>query len=383
MTEIINKHENSETSEKTPSLNPCAGHCGECSCPSGANDAAKIQPVAGLTPPVTTQPVYQIHARFRDRSKLINCYSFDGGIKEDANCVVATEDGPQFGHTVKLPKLIADGKTDGLMKLIRIATTEDIKHYYENIQKEKEAYKACQQKIEEKNIEMKLVEVDYSLDRSKIVFYFTAEKRTDFRELVKDLAYLLKARIEMRQIGVRDEAKMLGGYGCCGRELCCVSFLKDFVPVTIKMAKEQHLPLNQTKISGMCGRLMCCLAYEQGQYDSIKKAALANTASVQAGVNTPNSAVVQTKTAAATSFSSNKRQNNRQQRGNNRQNRPNKEREQGNNSKQGQKSWYNSQNNRPNNPNNRETAVLEPRKPAAVQPPASFPSESEENGEKK
>lgn len=364
MTEIINKHENSETSEKTPSLNPCAGHCGECSCPSGANDAAKIQPVAGLTPPVTTQPVYQIHARFRDRSKLINCYSFDGGIKEDANCVVATEDGPQFGHTVKLPKLIADGKTDGLMKLIRIATTEDIKHYYENIQKEKEAYKACQQKIEEKNIEMKLVEVDYSLDRSKIVFYFTAEKRTDFRELVKDLAYLLKARIEMRQIGVRDEAKMLGGYGCCGRELCCVSFLKDFVPVTIKMAKEQHLPLNQTKISGMCGRLMCCLAYEQGQYDSIKKASLANLA---AGVSPKEEPGFKPPVKTQENRPSGSNNNNRRPQ-ENRNNRPNKDRDSNNKNNQGQKSWYNNQQNRHNN--NRANAPVQ----AQLQKPAAAPA---------
>ena len=227
----------------------------------------QAQPIAAAV------PFYQVPVRFRDRCKIINCFSTDANIKEENNCVVDTADGPQFGQAVKAAKLITDGKIDGFLKLLRIAAPEDVKHFYENIQKEKEAYKSCQQKIEEKSLEMKLVEADYSLDRTKIVFYFTAEKRMDFRELVKDLAYLLKARIEMRQIGVRDEAKMLGGYGCCGRELCCVSFLKDFIPVTIKMAKVQNLPLNQTKISGMCGRLMCCLAYEQGQYDSLRAAA--------------------------------------------------------------------------------------------------------------
>lgn len=233
----------------------------------------QITTVNQQKPAAATGPFYKISVRFRDRCKIVNCYSLDANIKEENNCVVETSDGPQFGQVVKAPKVIADGKIDEHLKLIRVATPEDTKHFYENIQKEKDAFKSCQQKIEEKSLEMKLVEADYSLDRSKIVFYFTAEKRMDFRELVKDLAYLLKARIEMRQIGVRDEAKMLGGYGCCGRELCCVSFLKDFIPVTIKMAKIQHLPLNQTKISGMCGRLMCCLAYEQGQYDSIRAAA--------------------------------------------------------------------------------------------------------------
>ncbi len=257
------------------------------SCPG----CSQTTPLAPVSTPVSAQavqteavkpatvvvsapgPLYQIPVRFRDRCKIVNCFSTDLNIKEGNNCVVDTADGPQFGQVVKVPKLITDNRMEGYLKFLRVATPEDVKHFYENIQKEKEAYKACQQKIEEKSLEMKLVEADYSLDRTKIVFYFTAEKRMDFRELVKDLAYLLKARIEMRQIGVRDEAKMLGGYGCCGRELCCVSFLKDFIPVTIKMAKVQHLPLNQTKISGMCGRLMCCLAYEQGQYDTIRAAA--------------------------------------------------------------------------------------------------------------
>ncbi|MFH1073968.1 MAG: regulatory iron-sulfur-containing complex subunit RicT [Candidatus Firestonebacteria bacterium] len=308
--------------------------------------------------------VFQIHVRFRDRCKLFNCFSYDGSIKEEANCVVDSDDGPQFGQVVNQPKLIPDGKIEGLMKILRVALPDDIKHYYENIQKEKDAYKSCQQKIEEKALEMKLVEADYSLDRSKIVFYFTAEKRMDFRELVKDLAYLLKARIEMRQIGVRDEAKMLGGYGCCGRELCCVSFLKDFVPVTIKMAKEQQLPLNQTKISGMCGRLMCCLAYEQGQYDSVKEAALANINKLQETKDVKSSES-QIKAAVETpgvNNSSRQWQNNRKQPNNNNQNGHNKDKHQSNQNNQAQKSWYNSYQNRQNNAVNKPGSVIEPPK---------------------
>jgi len=294
--------------------------------------------------------------------KLFNCFSYDGSFKEGANCVVDSEDGPQFGQVVKLPKLIADGKTDGLMKILRLASQEDVKHFYENIQKEKDAYKSCQQKIEEKSLEMKLVEADYSLDRTKIVFYFTAEKRMDFRELVKDLAYLLKARIEMRQIGVRDEAKMLGGYGCCGRELCCVSFLKDFVPVTIKMAKEQHLPLNQTKISGMCGRLMCCLAYEQGQYDSVKEAALANLN--RTDKNSEIKAPAEQQKAPVKTQGSNTSakpwQNNRKQQNNNNQNNQNRNRDPKRQNNQNKKSWYDGQQRKQQN----QTGKVEPAKEA-------------------
>ena len=170
------------------------------------------------------------------------------------------------------PKTVTDHKHVNFYKINRIATAEDALKFKENIEKEKEAYKICLQKITEKKLEMKLVEADYTFDRSKIIFYFTAEKRVDFRDLVKDLAYALKTRIDMRQIGVRDEAKMLGGYGCCGRELCCVTHLRDFIPVTIRMAKEQNLPLNPAKISGMCGRLMCCLSYEHEMYRQLKEA---------------------------------------------------------------------------------------------------------------
>jgi len=158
-----------------------------------------------------------------------------------------------------------------LKSVIRIATEEDKKQIAENIKKAREAFSICQENIVAHKLEMKLVNAEYSFDRSKILFYFTAEGRIDFRNLVKDLARRFKARIEMRQIGVRDEAKLCGGYGSCGRELCCVRFLKDFEPVTIKMAKEQGLPLNPPKISGLCGRLMCCLSYEYKCYRDLSK----------------------------------------------------------------------------------------------------------------
>jgi cell fate regulator YaaT (PSP1 superfamily) len=221
-----------------------------------------------------TTAIQVVSVRFRDRGKITNCtVSIDIKIKELDYCVVSTPDGLEYGSIISEPRVADQGKYPDMPKIIRIATVEDTKQYSENLLKEKEFYKTCAGKIEEKKLLMKLVEVDYAFDRSKIIFYFTAEKRVDFRDLVKDLAYLLKSRIDMRQIGVRDEAKMLGGFGCCGRELCCVSFLKDFTPVTIKMAKEQNLPLNLPKISGMCGRLMCCLSYENTMYgeEKIKK----------------------------------------------------------------------------------------------------------------
>lgn len=158
-----------------------------------------------------------------------------------------------------------------LKKVIRIASEQDIQHSIENREKEKEALNICQQKILEHKLEMKLVSVECAFDNSKIVFYFTANGRVDFRSLVKDLASIFKMRIELRQIGVRDEAKMLGGLGPCGRTICCGSFLDQFQPVSIKMAKEQNLSLNPTKISGVCGRLMCCLKYEQDHYEQTRK----------------------------------------------------------------------------------------------------------------
>lgn len=158
-----------------------------------------------------------------------------------------------------------------LKKIVRIASDQDIQHGIDNREKEKEAFSICQQKIAEHKLEMKLVSVEYAFDNSKILFFFTANGRVDFRALVKDLASIFKVRIELRQIGVRDEAKMLGGLGPCGRTICCGSFLEQFQPVSIKMAKEQNLSLNPTKISGVCGRLMCCLKYEQDHYEQTRK----------------------------------------------------------------------------------------------------------------
>ena len=158
-----------------------------------------------------------------------------------------------------------------LKEIIRIATEEDLKIVEQNKIKEKEAFKICEEKIAFRKLDMKLIDVECTFDNNKILFYFTAELRVDFRELVKDLASIFRTRIELRQIGVRDEAKMLGGIGICGREFCCKSFLSDFQPVSIKMAKEQGLSLNPTKISGACGRLMCCLKHEQASYDELLK----------------------------------------------------------------------------------------------------------------
>jgi cell fate regulator YaaT (PSP1 superfamily) len=171
-----------------------------------------------------------------------------------------------------------------LKTVIRLATEDDLKHEKENREKEKEAFKICQEKIAANNLEMKLVRSEIGFDNNKILFYFTANGRVDFRALVKDLAAVFKTRIELRQIGVRDEAKMLGGLGPCGRPICCGSFLSQFQPVSIKMAKEQNLSLNPTKISGVCGRLMCCLKYEQDHYEQTRK----RMPKVGRTVNTPD-----------------------------------------------------------------------------------------------
>ena len=171
-----------------------------------------------------------------------------------------------------------------LKKVLRLATDEDLKKAEINKSKESDAFKICAQKIKEHNLEMKLTEVEYAFDGSKILFYFTADGRIDFRDLVKDLASIFKTRIELRQIGVRDEAKLIGGLGICGRKLCCSTFLGEFAPVSIKMAKEQNLSLNPTKISGTCGRLMCCLKYEEEAYQDLLK----NTPKPGAFVKTPD-----------------------------------------------------------------------------------------------
>lgn len=186
--------------------------------------------------------------------------------------IVETSRGIEFGDVTCDPKDVEETEIVAPLKpVVRIATDEDWRMRDEYAAKEPEAFALCEQKILEHNLDMKLVNAEYIFNGSKVVFYFTADERVDFRELVKDLAYSLRTRIELRQIGVRDEAKMLGGLGPCGRSVCCNAFLDDFRPVSIKMAKEQNLSLSPTKISGLCGRLMCCLQYEQNVYDSMKK----------------------------------------------------------------------------------------------------------------
>lgn len=186
--------------------------------------------------------------------------------------VVETSRGMELGEVVtSVQEVEEDQLTSPLKPVIRIAGAEDVQHQQDNRKAEKEAYSICQRKIGEHKLDMKLVSVEYTFDNSKILFYFTANGRVDFRSLVKDLAGVFKTRIELRQIGVRDEAKMLGGLGPCGRPICCGAFLGDFQPVSIKMAKEQNLSLNPTKISGVCGRLMCCLKYEQDNYEQTRK----------------------------------------------------------------------------------------------------------------
>ncbi|WP_446898230.1 PSP1 domain-containing protein [Clostridium sp. LBM24168] len=213
-----------------------------------------------------------IGVRFKKAGKI---YYFSPGnldIKEYSNVIVETARGVEFGKCVIQPKQIEEEDiVSPLKNVLRIATDEDIKKHNENKKKEKEAFSICMNKIEQHNLKMKLIDVEYTFDNNKVIFYFTADGRIDFRELVKDLASIFRTRIELRQIGVRDEAKMIGGLGPCGRTMCCSTFLGDFVPVSIKMAKEQNLSLNPTKISGICGRLMCCLNYEQYIYEDIRK----------------------------------------------------------------------------------------------------------------
>lgn len=213
-----------------------------------------------------------VGVRFKKTCKV---YYFSPGanvVKQGDNVIVETVRGIEFGQCVVAPKEIEDKELISPLKdVIRVATTEDEKRYADNKEKEKEAFELCLKKITENKLVMKLIDVEYTFDNNKIIFYFTADGRVDFRELVKDLAAIFRTRIELRQIGVRDEAKMIGGIGPCGRTMCCSSFLGDFAPVSIKMAKEQNLSLNPTKISGICGRLMCCLNYEQKIYEDTRK----------------------------------------------------------------------------------------------------------------
>ena len=211
-----------------------------------------------------------IGVRFKNAGKV---YYFDPGehaMEKGSQVVVETARGVECGEVVIPNKEVAEETIIKPLKpVLRPATQEDIRRSKENAEKEKRAFKLCQEKIAAHKLDMKLVDVEYTFDNSKILFYFTADGRVDFRELVKDLASVFRTRIELRQIGVRDEAKMLGGLGICGRPFCCSQFLGDFHPVSIKMAKEQGLSLNPTKISGCCGRLMCCLKYEQDTYEEL------------------------------------------------------------------------------------------------------------------
>ncbi len=225
-----------------------------------------------------------IGVRFKEVGKV---YYFDPNnnkLKIGDTVIVETARGIECGKIAMENKTVPDDDiVHPLKKVVRVATKEDFKHLEENRRKEKEALKICEEKVAEHGLEMKLVDVEYTFDNSKILFYFTADGRVDFRALVKDLASVFRTRIELRQIGVRDESKMLGGLGVCGRPFCCSSFLGEFHPVSIKMAKEQGLSLSPTKISGTCGRLMCCLKYEQDAYTDLLK----RTPKVGAIVKTP------------------------------------------------------------------------------------------------
>ena len=213
-----------------------------------------------------------IGVRFRAAGKI---YFFDPGklkIKKGDNVIVETARGVEFGTVVGEPKEVEDDKViQPLKPVLRVATERDKRQEEENKEKEKKAFEICLEKIRKHELDMKLIDAEYTFDNNKVLFYFTADGRIDFRELVKDLAGVFKTRIELRQIGVRDETKIRGGIGVCGRPLCCHTHLPEFIPVSIKMAKEQNLSLNPTKISGVCGRLMCCLKHEEETYEELNK----------------------------------------------------------------------------------------------------------------
>ena len=225
-----------------------------------------------------------IGVRFRTAGKI---YFFSPGkfeVKRGDQVIVETARGVEFGNVVMGPKEVKDEEsTQPLKTVIRLATEDDRRVEEKNRKKEKEAFQICLEKIHKHELEMKLIDAEYTFDNNKVLFYFTADGRIDFRELVKDLAAVFRTRIELRQIGVRDETKIRGGIGICGRELCCHTYLSEFAPVSIKMAKEQNLSLNPTKISGVCGRLMCCLTNEEETYEELNN----NRPSVGESVTTP------------------------------------------------------------------------------------------------
>ena len=230
--------------------------------------------------------------RFRTAGKIYYFDPLDFELETAMHVIVETARGIEMGTVLIPPKEVEDDKVVSTLKpVIRIATDEDEKIISKNKDKEKEAFAICKEKIIKHGLEMKLVDAEYTFDNNKLLFYFTADGRIDFRDLVKDLAAVFRTRIELRQIGVRDETKMMGGIGICGRALCCSSYLSDFVPVSIKMAKEQNLSLNPTKISGVCGRLMCCLKYEQDTYEYLNS----RLPAVGEKVNTPEGIVGEVK----------------------------------------------------------------------------------------
>ncbi len=220
---------------------------------------------------------FVVGVRFKSAGKI---YYFDSGDMElqvGEAVIVETVRGVEYGEVALKKKDVSEEQLVlPLKKVIRKANEEDLTTYQRNKEKEAEALELCREKVRVHNLPMRLIDVEYTFDMGKIIFYFTAESRVDFRDLVKDLASIFKTRIELRQIGVRDEAKMLGGIGTCGRILCCNNFLGEFAPVSIRMAKEQRLSLNPTKISGICGRLMCCLKYESEMYSSKRSEGVKN-----------------------------------------------------------------------------------------------------------
>ncbi len=256
----LNTAKSIEKEEGACACSSC-GTCGSC----GSSDRQE-------TAPLSTGSIKVVGVRFKPAGKI---YFFDPDKKwiNKGDCVIVeTIRGIEFGEVVSGPKYIKDDEiVTPLRKVLRIATNEDKVKNEENRIKEKEAFETCLKKIEEHNLSMKLVDIEYTFDNNKVIFYFTSDGRVDFRELVKDLASVFRTRIELRQIGVRDEAKMLGGLGPCGRTMCCSSHLGEFYPVSIKMAKEQKLSLNPSKISGICSRLMCCLNYEHKVYEENMK----------------------------------------------------------------------------------------------------------------
>lgn len=257
---------------------PCPSMADCASCPSACHEDTE-------SPSTEPESIEVVGIRFRQSGKV---YYFAPGslqLKKGDGAVVETARGVEYG-TVSIANRIVSSKeiVAPLRPVLRCATEEDREHHRFNLEKETEAYNICLEKIEEMRLEMKLVDVEYTFDNSKLLFYYTADGRVDFRDLVRNLASIFRTRIEMRQIGIRDEAKMRGGLGICGRPFCCGTFLNDFAQVSIKMAKEQNLSLNSSKISGTCGRLMCCLRYE---YDTYVEE-IAKTPKLDAVVTTPD-----------------------------------------------------------------------------------------------